>query len=518
MPTENTQNYKTKPQLEVDKLLSEPAIDFNNTAYDKLLEDLQANILKYHRKKIVKYQFIKFENVDSAFKGISQLAEFLPSAKKQLKNEKRPCLNLFLTYEGYNYLRIPDSIIPTEEAFRMGIKNRIKLGKDSINLDLGTAHIILFLAGDSDEEVDGIEQMTQEVLDSAEIIHEEKGCMKNPLDDGFHFKEGMSNPKFFPGAISSNFNYIAPSQVSPLKMVLESDKGGNHQFSCGSYGTFLKFLIDEKAITLLANSVAEVITNKKKVSKNAIEKALALIVGRFRDGTPITLQEKPNGKAENNFNYQEFVKAKRVEMAQTDEQGSRCPFHAHIRKANPRVEGNQKYSITRRGTYYEQDGQKGLLFASFQKSLAKQFEYVLNNWILNEYTDMNSENYGQAKLIKTKKDILFAKKGEKYSFLDTWNAYDKGERKSEAIQIEKALIHYLGGIYYYAPSISFLKKIGCYNPKRQVDIHQEHKKNFKQKPPSFIEGTQIFLTKGNEVVKGGIAFLPNTSIKLKPKK
>lgn len=52
----------------------------------------------------------------------------------------------------------------------------------------------------------------------------------------------------------------------------------------------------------------------------------ALVVGRFKDGTPVTVQSSDGLGAANNF---EYLRADRV--------GNRCPFHAHIQKANQRV-------------------------------------------------------------------------------------------------------------------------------------------------------------------------------------
>ena len=54
-----------------------------------------------------------------------------------------------------------------------------------------------------------------------------------------------------------------------------------------------------------------------------------MIVGRFDDGTPLTLQ-RTDGAAQaimNNFTYD------------SDGDGHKCPFHAHIRKTNPRGSG-----------------------------------------------------------------------------------------------------------------------------------------------------------------------------------
>src|SRR5439155_488625 len=70
------------------------------------------------------------------------------------------------------------------------------------------------------------------------------------------------------------------------------------------------------------------------------ERAGAMIVGRYEDGTPLTLSEEDKmiGSAiTNNFNYHET----RAGLA--DDKGLRCPFHAHIRKSNPRREEDREH-------------------------------------------------------------------------------------------------------------------------------------------------------------------------------
>jgi deferrochelatase/peroxidase EfeB len=73
------------------------------------------------------------------------------------------------------------------------------------------------------------------------------------------------------------------------------------------------------------------------------ELAGALVMGRHEDGTPVTVQAADglNRPITNNFNYD-------------DDPGVRCPFHAHIRKANPRTEETREHRIARRGITYGQ--------------------------------------------------------------------------------------------------------------------------------------------------------------------
>ena len=139
---------------------------------------------------------------------------------------------------------------------------------------------------------------------------------------------------------------------------------------------------------------------------DARELAGAMIVGRFEDGTPVTLSDTAEGLAPpNNFSY-------------TGDAGTRCPFHAHIRKVNPRGTGGaetepleRKHIMPRRGIPFEDvkrsthpaelpetgtlaefnakvssllpTGGVGLLFMAYNETIARQFKFTQQTWADN---------------------------------------------------------------------------------------------------------------------------------------
>lgn len=112
------------------------------------------------------------------------------------------------------------------------------------------------------------------------------------------------------------------------------------------------------------------------------ELVLAKLMGRRRDGVPLAAPTLP-GTA-NDFNYER------------DEQGAQCPFHAHIRRTNPRDRAadsafsrSRMPRVLRRGMSYGppanpakpvDDADRGLLFMAYNAHLAEQFE-VVQRWI-----------------------------------------------------------------------------------------------------------------------------------------
>ena len=101
---------------------------------------------------------------------------------------------------------------------------------------------------------------------------------------------------------------------------------------------------------------------------------LAKMMGRELDGAPLAA---PSLGASNGFNYSE------------DAAGSLCPFHAHIRRVNPR-EGLRMPRLLRRGMSYGPafvepsapalEAERGLIFMAYNANLAEQFETV-QRWI-----------------------------------------------------------------------------------------------------------------------------------------
>lgn len=99
------------------------------------------------------------------------------------------------------------------------------------------------------------------------------------------------------------------------------------------------------------------------------------IIGRKRDGSPLV---PLSGDGLNAFSFD------------GDKQGQLCPFAAHIRRTNPRTRehGRPTPRIVRRGMSYgpqfvagvNEAAPRGLMFMSYQSSIAEQYE-VIQRWI-----------------------------------------------------------------------------------------------------------------------------------------
>jgi Dyp-type peroxidase family len=126
----------------------------------------------------------------------------------------------------------------------------------------------------------------------------------------------------------------------------------------------------------------------------------AKMVGRWPSGAPLTLaphHDEESLHGANDFGYHDH-----------DQQGTRCPIGAHIRRANPRDSldpdpgSTNSYAINRRhrilrrgreygtqltpdralvGSIYDDDVERGLHFICLNANIARQFEFVNHTWL-----------------------------------------------------------------------------------------------------------------------------------------
>lgn len=185
----------------------------------------------------------------------------------------------------------------------------------------------------------------------------------------------------------------------PLSAALVKDPGTTDTFSFGSLFIFRKLEQNVRQFKTREQEIADVLG----LTDDARELAGATIVGRFEDGTPVTLSDEAMGeKPPNNFSYK-------------GDPGTRCPMHAHIRKVNPRGSGGAEpeplerlHIMPRRGIPFEDTkrefhpaelpesgslaefntdvapllptGGVGLLFMAYNAKIAQQFKFTQQQW------------------------------------------------------------------------------------------------------------------------------------------
>lgn len=241
------------------------------------------------------------------------------------------------------------------------------------------------------------------MTDTITVIGEETGLgQHNSNGDGiehFGYVDGRSQPLFLTQDIADEQANAArnggPGSLDwdpafPLSRVLVPDTAAaNPDVDFGSYFVFRKLEQNVRRFKQAEQDIAD----QLGLMGEDRERAGAILIGRFEDGTPLTVQ-RTAGEAlpvTNDFNYDQ------------DADGLKCPFHGHIRKSNPRGSGGfetpeneRKHIMARRGQTYGQrtddpgadlppgarpTGGVGLLFMAFNVDFGQQVDFVQEAWV-----------------------------------------------------------------------------------------------------------------------------------------
>jgi Dyp-type peroxidase family len=377
-----------------------------------MLDDLQPNILKAHTRYFLAILFLQFTDAKGGRAFLRDLSTLMKSAKQHLleiqafKGAKKtlgsPYVGVGLTAAGYGALGVAQ--VPGDPSFRNGMQ--ATTGLNDPGVATWDAHFrkkeklhAIVLIGDMGSDTQTA--MHRQVVTK---LNTAKGVVVLGTQDGhgqhnnngegiehFGYVDGRSQPLFFTEDILDEENGtdgIANWSPSfPLAQAIVPDPAApNPTVHFGSYFIFRKL---EQNVQLFKSA-------EKKFAKGLglsdEERAGGMIVGRFEDGTPVTMQSEDGVESPvpNNFNYD------------SDQKGAKCPFLGHIRKTNPRGSGGfgqtdeqeRKHLMARRGQTYgvrvdnPNDGKitnkpkrdVGLLFMAFNSDIGKQFEFTQITW------------------------------------------------------------------------------------------------------------------------------------------
>lgn len=457
---------KINPRPMCIELLEHSNIDADDDKFFLLLNNTQGNILKPHGRDYAWHIFLQFipGQVDSVRRWIKNRLTgkegLITSAYKQIKAAKDRKLNedldgglftsFFLSLAGYDSLGFSKTDLNKKGLLAM--KDRHNQLKDPEPVDWELAfqqdiHAMLLIADDQKKTLkETVKEVRKETKGFIKFITIEKGAVirkdKRPIEH-FGYVDGISQPSFL--LSDKNINQRDKLQ---LKIVLLEDPLSSSPCSFGSYFVFRKLEQNVKKFHERRKEIAARLHNDLP-EKLRLALAGAYTIGRFENGTPVTLHGVENGEFNvNDFDYKSDI-------------GNKCPFHAHIRLTNPRAddEVEKKERIVRRGVTYDETGRKkdfsihpsqgvGLLFMSYQAHLEKQFEKI-QDWA-------NRGELGGNTVRDRAIDGVIGqgKRDTPQLWPEIWN----GEKLQEKNLI-KHVVTLKGGEYFFAPSIPFLESL-----------------------------------------------------------
>jgi deferrochelatase/peroxidase EfeB len=391
------------------------------------LADIQGNLLRGYRSANARHFALGIGTAQggAAFIGdlvsgdenkspqVTTAEEWPPGTKPSYR------LNIGFTYGGLGALGVPAGALAAfPAAFREGAAQRAldpdpdfakgdNLGDDGAsapsNWILGgtqdpPVHIVLSLYTDDAQHLDEL-SATLRALFAANGLTEIAAHDANALPDGkvhFGYKDGIAQPQIA-GAPGKDVPDMQP-QASVGDFLLGCDYlnvyGGNYLEAIppelGDNATYGAFLMLRQDVAAFENFL-EHRANRWELDKELIA---AKLLGRWRDGTPLTLV--PDGGktiSDGRINEFDYAPGEGHEAFYDDVEGIRCPIGAHIRRLNPRgslVMGMpHSRRLVRRGMPYgppydpmnPNDGlERGLIGLFICGDLEMQFEFIQRVW------------------------------------------------------------------------------------------------------------------------------------------
>ncbi|WP_236789003.1 Dyp-type peroxidase [Amycolatopsis sp. GM8] len=444
-----------------------------------MLDELQPNIVKAHVRDHLSVLFLGFGDAGEAKTFLKALAGLMKSAKKHLEEIEAfktsqsggtSYVGVGLTATGYGKLGIGTA--PGDPSFQGGAKkaagNLVDPPVESWDDAYQEPIDAVVLVGDA--SADATQAKRAEVLallpGSVTVLGEETGSgLTNENGDGiehFGYVDGRSQPLFLTEDVDTErdttdgINEWDPS--APLSQVLVADSAApDPNVHFGSYFVFRKL---EQNVQLFKQAEQDLAARLGLKDEDA-ERAGAMLIGRFEDGTPLVVQSAAGSHhpVENDFSYD------------SDKLGQKCPFQAHIRKTNPRGSGGAEapeaerlHLMARRGqTYgrrsddptaelppaYRPTKDVGLLFMAFNSNLGNQFEFTQRLWANNPGFPITADGS------KPGLDPVIGqgeRPGSNYS-------RDWGRNNVQPIDAIPQAVTLKGGEYFFMPSLAFLRSL-----------------------------------------------------------
>lgn len=373
-----------------------------------MLDELQPNILKGHVRDHLSVVLLRFADQSDARALLRELvdAKLMKSAKKALKEAAAyrtsrklgtPYVGVGLSSAGYAALGIEPAKRPADRSFGRGMRapaTRQALGDPPASAweqpYQGAIHAIVLIG---DKTAASVRARRRDVMArlprSVTVVGEETGrALLNEDKRGvehFGYIDGRSQPLFLTEDVDDERTSTDGTTVwdpaFPLEQVLVADPAAPHP--AANFGSYFVFRKLEQNVQLFKRQ-EKLMARQLGLTGEDRERAGAMLVGRFEDGTPLTLQGEGGADRPvmNDFTYA------------SDPRGMKCPHYAHIRKVNPRsstTAGRSRLMARRGQTYGERTdrpddekvpisqrptGDVGLLFMAFNASVTKQFEYT----------------------------------------------------------------------------------------------------------------------------------------------
>jgi Dyp-type peroxidase family len=384
------------------------------------LADIQGDILRAYGNAYdcTSYAFVKITGEAAEARAwFAGLLDHVTTAEPWRDGKPLTTLNVALSASGLRALGVAEEVLATFAIeFRAGMAARAKVLGDGgpsapeswePGLGTGDAHVLLTInAQETKDHRRALSKMKAAMKGFAgvKVTYQQDAQLLPGAREHFGFADGFAQPaiagasdeKARGGGIPESdgrWRALAPGEfvlgypdedtlVDRLRRLPPAPAD-----PLGAGGTYMVWRKLHQDVALWRRTIARAAERFGDADRLA-----AKVVGRWHNGAPLVTHPNVPGDefdaaapGANDFRYGD------------DLGGRRCPLGAHIRRSNPRDalghDGilSMRHRMIRRGMPYgpplppdadEDDGtDRGLVFVSFQASIARQFEGVQGPWL-----------------------------------------------------------------------------------------------------------------------------------------
>ncbi len=506
------------------------------------LTDIQGNILKgYGRLSFPKARYIFF-HISRAESGRLFINSLIPHLTTSIRwrpfggsedDIERPTttLNLAFSYEGLKALELPfQSLRGFSDAFQMGMQARSAiLGDDNSSspqywdpiwsgkpvhlwVSIYAQNVeslekrYLWLIRQLDSKEGGIELLAGHRGDDGKTLpyQDASAVYRDGLpssQEHFGYHDVISNP-FFEGC------ELKPERLQGNGKRIY-DKQGDRSWQALATGEFLLGHPDEakeypaaptprqlgfNGTYLVYRKLHQNVGSFKSYCEqmatqypgNDVDLFMAKLMGRWPDGTPLTLASSTEAKQAVDIQMSRLLEQAQTSpdaaeelvrlrqnwrgfdyISEDDPYGFKCPVSSHTRRANPRASLEisdsiadspsglvNRHRIIRRGMPYgapshvpSDSGNQGIIFMALNACIERQFEYVQQQWL----------NYGDAFNQSNDKDVVAGNQDGKGKSVIPSDP-QSGHPPFFATKVPR-FVETRGGEYFFMPSITALRMI-----------------------------------------------------------
>lgn len=395
---------------------------------ESFLHGIQGNILTPHGRAHSVLLFFRFNGAPAEMRMfLAEADNHVTSALRQYQqarhrseNPNQPFVSIALTKDG---VLAAGCRLPPEQgvSFSTGMfKRRARLGDgdwDEAEWNderpeaaihgawlLASAQIHLLEKLEAEIRALGGGRVAVVVRQPGVILRNSEGNAVEP----FGFRDGVSMPEFF------QHGKAAAGLVNlPLNQVLLDTTGIERG------GSFLVYRKLRQHVDRFRDFERTLAAAARQRGVDPVDVG-RLLVGRRRNGMPLA-ELDPVAPGQPGLDLNRFDYGK-------DAAGARCPFHAHIRKANPRSllkkvdqpdDHELGVQIVRRGLVFGTGGRTlfnpaaptpkdtGLLFIAYMADIAEQFEFMQANWLSHAESPADPLNHPDPLLYGGKSNTPF---------------------------------------------------------------------------------------------------------------